>query len=150
MPKPIVVPQQGSPPSGIEDDKEMAAVAEMRARGGAGDRPSTIGMDAVGPYLEETIGMLMTVDTQAVNLALSVDGLLGTLSGKMGDISETSKEYSRSYDNLVSGAEQSIDLAVRLTPRRLVATSRPATPYCHSCGSGRALCCPRRPRKWGA
>eukprot|EP01048_Picozoa_sp_COSAG05_P003495 COSAG05_NODE_162_length_15499_cov_23.006104_5_plen_166_part_00 len=94
----------------MESREQMAAWAAA-----ATERPSTVGVTTgEGPYLDNTAKLLCTIDVQAVDLAQSVEELLGTLSTKMDDISSCSREYSRLYDNLVSGTEQSIDLAVRM------------------------------------
>jgi|EP01047_Picozoa_sp_COSAG01_P040519 hypothetical protein len=86
-------------------------VAELRHQP---DRPSALSEVSAGgtANLPETAAMLNTVDQRALDLASSVDALLDTLSTKMSDISSCSKDYSRLYDNLVSGTEQSIELAI--------------------------------------
>lgn len=97
--------------SSLERREQMAAVAELQRH--QPDRPSALSMAAGGTAnLAETVDMLHTVDERAVDLATSVDCLLETLSTKMSDISSCSKDYSRLYDNLVSGTEQSIELAI--------------------------------------
>ena len=115
----------------MESREQMAAYVALGSLGATAERPSTVGVAAEkGPYLDDTAKLLRTVDVQAVDLAQSVDKLLSTLSGKMDDISSCSRDYSRRYDNLVSGTEQSIDLAVRLCqrqPPRLLTMRRSAS-----------------------
>ena len=94
--------------------EQMEAVAEATARAKATKKYEDLGVlggDGV-TFIETTPDILTQVERQATDLAKSVDQMLFVLSGKMQDITARSREYSQLYDNLISGTEQSIDLAI--------------------------------------